>query len=90
MLSWRTSRRRRSMGLMLMAASRAQVASISAIAAKSSSSCADVALATLAPRRGLTSIRPVEARCRKASRTGVRDTPKRSARPVSSRRAPGA
>ena len=32
----------------------------------------------VAPRRGLTSIRPVEASCRSASRTGVRDTPKRS------------
>ena len=68
-------RRRRSIGVMLIAASRAQVASISAIAPNNASSCADVAVATVAPRRGLTSIRPVEASCRSASRTGVRDTP---------------
>ena len=60
---------------MLIAASRAQVASISAIAPNSVSSCADVALATVAPRRGLISIKPVEASCRSASRTGVRETP---------------
>ena len=74
---------------MLSAASRAQLASISAIAPKSVSSWADVAVATLAPRRGLTSISPVEASNRIASRTGVRDTPKRSASAISSRRKPG-
>ena len=58
-------RRRRSIGVMLIAASRAHVASISAIAANNVSSCAEVAFATVAPRRGLTSIRPVEASCRK-------------------------
>jgi len=53
----------------------AQVASISAIAPNSASSCADVAVATVAPRLGLSSIKPVEASCRRASRTGVRETP---------------
>ena len=60
---------------MLIAANRAHVASISAMAPNSDSSWAEVALATVAPRRGLTSISPVEASRLNASRTGVLETP---------------
>ena len=87
--SCRLCARRRSIGVMLIAASREQVASISAIAPNSVSSCADVALATVAPRRGLISIRPVDANCLCVSRTGVRETTNLSASMCSSRRKPG-
>ena len=74
---------------MLMAASRAQVASISAIATNRFSTCSGVALETIAPLRGRMSIRPLIVSCRSASRTGVRDTPCCCARPISSSRDAG-
>ena len=44
---------------------------------------------TITPRRGRISTRPAEVNCRSASRTGVRESPKRLASPFSSSRAPG-
>ena len=87
--SWRACSRRRSIGVMLMAASRAQVASISAIATNRFSTCSGVALETTAPLRGRMSIKPLVVSCRSASRTGVRDTPCCCARLISSSRIPG-
>src|SRR5580693_7295594 len=74
---------------MLMAASRAQVASISAIATNRFSTCSGVAVETTAPLRGRMSINPLVVSCRSASRTGVRDTPCCCARLISSSRMPG-
>src|SRR5713101_3943739 len=44
---------------------------------------------TITPRRGRISTSPAEVNCRSASRTGVRDSLKRLANPISSSRAPG-
>jgi hypothetical protein len=72
-----------------MAARRAQVASISAIATNRLSICSGVAFETTAPLRGRMSISPLCINWRSASRTGVRDTPCWRARVISSSRSPG-
>ena len=75
--------------VILRAASAPHMPSSAAIASKRSMISLRPRLATNAPRRACSSTIPVDASCISASRIGVRETPKRSARLCSSKRSPG-
>jgi len=76
-------------GVMRYVARRTHIASISAEVSNISMMRSGVVCVTMTPRRGRTSTRPVTASCLRASRTGVRDAPNRSARCCSSNPNPG-
>ncbi len=74
---------------MRSAEKRAQIASSSAMLSNIEERCASDTTATMAPRLGRRSTRPMAESCPSASLTGVRETAKRTASAGSSSFSPG-